>query len=176
MPNPPPCLCASSCDASRREFIKRGAGTVSAGVAYAMGSTGAVAADAKAAPAPVVDVAPVDALKEHGTLAFNYPDVNSPALLLRLPQAAPGGVGPGSSIVAFSSLCTHKGCPVSYRAQHKLLVCPCHWSTFDPGKKGQLVVGQASQALPQIELRLKDKMVQAVGIQGLIYGRHTNIV
>jgi arsenite oxidase small subunit len=97
-------------------------------------------------------------------------------VLLRLKSPAQGGIGPGSSIVAFSSLCTHKGCPVSYRPEHKLLICPCHWSTFDPVKSGQMVIGQGSQALPQIELRLKENVIQAVGISGLIYGRQTNIL
>ena len=87
-----------------------------------------------------------------------------------------GGVGPDSSIVAFSSLCTHKGCPVVYRPEHRLLICPCHWSTFDPAKAGGLVIGQASQALARIELRIESGMAVATGVDGLIYGRHTNLV
>ena len=70
-------------------------------------------------------------------------------------EAALGGVGPDSSIVAFSTLCTHKGCPVAYRPEHRLLICPCHWSSFDPAKAGGLVIGQASQALARIELRIE---------------------
>ena len=109
-------------------------------------------------------------------IPFTYPDANSPAVLLRLRQPAPGGVGPNDAIVAYSSLCTHKGCPVAFRPERKLLICPCHWSSFDPGKAGQMVIGQGSQALPQIALRVNGAMVQATGVTGLIYGRETNIL
>ena len=73
-------------------------------------------------------------------------------------------------------LCTHKGCPLNYVADRKSLVCPCHWSSFDPSKGGRLVIGQASQSLPQMQLDIQDGMVRAVGLDGLIYGRHTNIL
>ena len=156
---------------SRREFIKIGsATTLASGLAPAM-----AAAPAKAAY-PVVNVAELSAIKTDTPIAFTYPDENSPAVLLRMKQGATGGVGPGNSIVAFSTLCTHKGCPVSYRAERKLFICPCHWSSFDPAKAGQMVIGQGSQALPQIALRVQGGTVQAVGIDGLIYGRHTNIL
>ena len=91
-------------------------------------------------------------------------------------EEVPGGVGPDSSVVAYSTLCTHKGCPVSYKPEHHLLICPCHWSTFDPAREGGLVIGQASQALARIELRVESGMAVAVGVDGLIYGRHTNLV
>jgi arsenite oxidase small subunit len=120
--------------------------------------------------AQLVDLAP------GATLDFAYPDDDSPALLIRLPEPADGGIGPEGDIVAYSILCTHKGCPVSYKAAHKMLICPCHWSTFDPAKAGALVIGQASQGLPRIQLRIAGDKVQAVGVDGLIYGRHTNIL
>ena len=56
-----------------------------------------------------------------------------------------------------------------------MLICPCHWSSFDPAKAGRMVIGQASEPLPQITLRVMGDKVQAVGVSGLIYGRHTNI-
>ena len=65
---------------------------------------------------------------------------------------------------------------MAYRPERKLLICPCHWSSFDPAKAGQMVIGQASQALPQIALRLQGNTVQAIGIEGLVYGRHTNVL
>ncbi|MEO5882076.1 MAG: arsenate reductase (azurin) small subunit [Caldimonas sp.] len=173
----PDCGCTQPCDAQRRAFIKVGAGTLSAGVAYAIAPMPAYGAEGAGSPSsPTVNVTPLDAVRENTVLPFSYPDTDSPAVLLRLKGPAQGGVGPGSSIVAFSVLCTHKGCPVSYRPEHKLLICPCHWSTFDPVKGGQMVIGQGSQALPQIELRVKDGVIQAIGINGLIYGRQTNIL
>ena len=125
---------------------------------------------------PVKPIVELDALAPGATVPFTYPDERSPALLLRMHAPASGGVGPDSSIVAFSSLCTHKGCPVIYRPEHRLLICPCHWSTFDPMKSGGLVIGQASQSLPRVELRIESGVIAAVGVEGLIYGRHTNLV
>ncbi len=127
-------------------------------------------------PYPVTKVADLQALKVGVPLPFSYPDASSPAVLLRLPQAAAGGIGPGNSIVAFSLLCTHKGCPVAYRPERRLLICPCHWSSFDPAKSGQMVIGQGSQPLAQIQLRLTDQAIVAFGVDGLIFGRHTNMV
>ncbi len=58
----------------------------------------------------------------------------------------------------------------------KLLICPCHWSTFDPAKAGRMVIGQASQGLPQIVLKVEGDTVLATGVEGLIYGRQTNVL
>ena len=159
---------------TRRQFIQTtgaaGVGAAAAGVVR----PGPAAADT--AGYPVKPIIALAELSPETTLPFTYPDDRSPALLLRMSAEVLGGVGPDSSIVAFSSLCTHKGCPVSYKPEHRLLICPCHWSTFDPEKAGSLVIGQASQALPRIELRIESDMVVATGVEGLIYGRHTNLV
>ena len=159
---------------TRRRFIQS---TGAAGVgAAASGVIPARVAAAETAAYPVKPIVALDELAPGTAVAFTYPDDRSPALLLRMPEEVLEGVGPDASIVAFSSLCTHKGCPVSYRPEHRLLICPCHWSTFDPEKAGSLVIGQASQALPRIELRVESGMVVATGVEGLIYGRHTNLV
>jgi arsenite oxidase small subunit len=124
---------------------------------------------------PVVDIAPLSDIGVGAEIAFAYPDDESPAVLLRLERAAEGGIGPGQSIVAFSVLCTHKGCPVGFKKSHNMLLCPCHWSSFDPAKGGRMVIGQATEPLPQIALQLENGVVRAIGISGLIYGRYTNI-
>jgi arsenite oxidase small subunit len=162
----------------RREFIVAGAaGAAGLVAAQALpGRVRAAAGSGEPAVYPVVEVARLADLAPGATLDFTYPDDDSPALLIRLTEPAEGGIGPEGDIVAFSILCTHKGCPVSYKAAHKMLICPCHWSTFDPAKAGALVIGQASQGLPRIQLRIAGESVQAVGVDGLIYGRHTNIL
>ena len=164
----------SSRGQSRREFLQvSGAGVAGVAASIAVPPSPAPAAEGRY---PVVDVVAVRDVPPGSVRTFTYPDAGSPALLIRLGEAAPGGVGPSRDIVAYSALCTHKGCTVGYKAERKLLICPCHWSVFDPAKAGTLVIGQASQQLPQIELRVERGMIQAVGISGLIYGRHTNIL
>ena len=163
----------------RRNFLKGGV----AGLVAASG----LAVDSKQADAgtgtteksdlyPKLEIVAIDSIGPKAEIHFEYPDENSPAVLLRLDQPAEGGIGSNKDIVAFSLLCTHKGCPLNYIKDRNALVCPCHWSSFDPGKSGRLVIGQASQSLPQMELDIKDGIVRAVGVDGLIYGRHTNIL
>ena len=158
---------------NRRDFIKTGAaGLAAATVASVAPPTSA----SQTTDYPAIDVAELDTLEPGAEVAFEYPDARAPSVLLRLREAVPGGVGPGKDIVAYSLLCTHKGCSVNFLSERQMLVCPCHWSSFDPAKKGRLIIGQASQSLPMIELEVRGGMVRAVGMDGLIYGRHTNIL
>jgi arsenite oxidase small subunit len=159
---------------TRREFVQlTGAGT--AALTAAGLPVASPAAQAKTGY-PVQDLASLASLAPGDAVGFNYPDENSPALLIRLTDTAVDGVGPDQSVVAYSILCTHKGCPVTFKPEQRMLICPCHWSTFDPARSGSMVIGQASQALPRIELSVEGDMVRATGIVGLIYGRHTNIL
>jgi ubiquinol-cytochrome c reductase iron-sulfur subunit len=70
-------------------------------------------------------------------------------------------VGDGDrGVVAYSKICTHAGCAIAlYRkptfpdVQPKpALVCPCHYSTFDPADGGSVIFGPAGRALPQLPL------------------------
>ena len=63
-------------------------------------------------------------------------------------------------IVAYSKICTHAGCAIAlYRKPtfpvvepHAALVCPCHYSTFDPARAGAVIYGPAGRPLPQLPL------------------------
>ncbi len=56
-------------------------------------------------------------------------------------------------IVAYSKLCTHTGCPVGlYQAQQRLLLCPCHQSTFDVLDGAEPIFGPATRPLPQLPI------------------------
>jgi arsenite oxidase small subunit len=160
---------------SRRQMLSL---SLAAGVAA--GTGGASEANSQPSPsdakAPELEIGKLDDIKPGTVVEFDYPDDNSPAILLRLDGPVEGGVGPDQSIVAFSRLCTHKGCPLDWNADQKMLICPCHWSSFDPALKGRMIIGQASQGLPQITLRISEGNIRAVGVEGLIYGRYTNIL
>jgi ubiquinol-cytochrome c reductase iron-sulfur subunit len=68
-------------------------------------------------------------------------------------------------ILAFSKVCTHAGCAVGLYRKPKYpptqpppgLVCPCHYSTFDPAKGGEVVFGPAGRPLPQLPLVIDPK-------------------
>ena len=85
-----------------------------------------------------------------------------------------------SDVVAFSDICTHMGCPLgaSYNGQHKMLgPCPCHFTTFDLTRRGLVVIGQATDDLPQIQLTVDDATgdIFATGVMGLSYGYRSNL-
>ncbi|MBM3581105.1 MAG: arsenate reductase (azurin) small subunit [Alphaproteobacteria bacterium] len=161
---------------NRRDFLIVGVAGAVGLPAFPRVAAAASVTPASASEGRVIDVAKLADVRPGAALSFTYPDPESPALLVALGGPAQGGVGPGESVVAFSQLCTHKGCPVNYLSERKMFVCPCHWSSFDPAKGGQMIIGQASGPLPQIRLRVRDGIVQATGVDGLIYGRHTNIL
>jgi arsenite oxidase small subunit len=58
-------------------------------------------------------------------------------VLIKLGRKVDGGGGPDGDIVAFSTLCPHKGYPLGYVAADKTLNCPGHYSRFDCEKGGQ---------------------------------------
>jgi ubiquinol-cytochrome c reductase iron-sulfur subunit len=67
-------------------------------------------------------------------------------------------------ILAFSKICTHAGCAIAlYRnpkfpteEPHPALVCPCHYSTFDPFTGGTVTYGPAGRPLPQLPLMVDE--------------------
>ncbi|MFN4233024.1 arsenate reductase (azurin) small subunit [Thermus sp.] len=122
-----------------------------------------------------VKVADLTSLAPLKPVNFTYPDENSPAVLLDMGRPTYMGVGPRKSIVAYSVLCQHMGCPTSFDPERRLLVCPCHMSLFDPSRGGLCLEGPAISRLPRILLQVAEGSVYAVGVAyGLIYGRASN--
>lgn len=166
----------------RREFFRKGAG-VAAGAAAAM--TGVASADAATTesgrttlPYKPKPVGKVETLAENAPVRFTYPDAASPCVLIKMGKAVPGGVGPDSDIVAYSTLCTHMGCPVTYDGATRVFKCGCHFSQFDAEMSGQMICGQATENLPMVQLKVGagDGSISAVGVSGLIYGRQSNVL
>jgi len=120
---------------------------------------------------------------EEGAFYTAYPEgasqdlIGSPLVVVRLPPAkvklprarrrwAPLG------IVAYSKICTHAGCAIAlYRKPtfaavdpRPALVCPCHYSTFDPATGGTVMSGPAGRDLPQLPLGIAaDGTLHALG-------------
>jgi ubiquinol-cytochrome c reductase iron-sulfur subunit len=103
--------------------------------------------------------------------------LGSPLVVVRLEPArlelppgrsdwAPGG------ILAYSKICTHAGCAVTlYRrplyeptSARPALICPCHYSTFDPARGAAVLFGPAGRPLPQLPLAIgRDGALRAAG-------------
>jgi len=156
---------------SRRQFLHSSAATMALAL---MGLTGK-AESATGKKYPSVKIGNIRELKAGEPVQFTYPDSSSPCTMVMLNNEAIGGIGPVRNVVAFSSLCPHMGCPVSYR--NGRFVCGCHYSMFDAAKNGQTYQGLASQWLAQVTLRIDNPSgnIYAEGIEGLVYGRIGNL-
>jgi ubiquinol-cytochrome c reductase iron-sulfur subunit len=113
-----------------------------------------------------------DAIQE-GAFYTAFPEgadkdaIASPLVIVRLPPQeislpperdgwAPEG------ILAYSKICTHAGCAIAlYRnplfqpvEPDHALVCPCHYSTFDPAAAGKVLFGPAGRPLPQLPITI----------------------
>jgi arsenite oxidase small subunit len=154
---------------SRRGLFAAGAAGATAVVA------GVEAVDAEARSYPRLRVVALSRLRINRAVPFDYPLKGQSNLLVDLGSAVPGGVGPKKSIVAFSALCQHMGCPVGYDRGRREFVCPCHQSRYDPERKGSIIQGVATRALPRVHLEVRSGAVYAVGVDGLIYGYRTNL-
>jgi Rieske Fe-S protein len=66
----------------------------------------------------------------------------------------------GSSIQAFSAVCTHQGCTVA-SVQDGRISCACHGSVFDSGT-GAVLQGPAQRPLAPVEVGLVDGSIVTV--------------
>ncbi len=107
----------------------------------------------------------------------NPEEIGSPLVVIRvdptklkLPEGRASWAPEG--ILAYSKICTHAGCAVAlYRKPtfpvlepQDALVCPCHYSTFDPFTGGTVIYGPAGRPLPQLPLEIDpDGNLRAAG-------------
>jgi ubiquinol-cytochrome c reductase iron-sulfur subunit len=120
--------------------------------------------DEKGEPLAAADVSEgafLTAFPEHADpedLASSLIVIRLASAELRLPTER--GAWAPEGVLAFSKICPHAGCAISmYRyplfaphAPGPALVCPCHYSTFDPRTGGTLLFGPAGRDLPQLPL------------------------
>lgn len=131
-------------------------------------------------------------------LTFAYPLRNEPNFLINLASSpganngaanVVGGVGPTKSLVAFSAICQHLGCPapaISYYppvgppdgcvgqpggtpgGKEFYLHCTCHGSTYDVTNGAANLTGPAVLPLPQVTLEWdpSDDSIWATGVTG----------
>ncbi len=173
----------SRCDklmhAGRRAFFARTAtAAVGAAATLAIPTVAARAAPSLAlVNYPSTKLANVHDLKVDEPVDIAYPDADSPGVLLKLGIRVDGGAGPDGDIVAFSTLCPHKGFPLNYGPGDRTLSCPGHYSRFDVEKGGLQIFGHATQNLPQFRLVIdQNGDIYAVAVDELIYGRLSNVL
>lgn len=170
--------CRKMVDVGRRQFLKGGAMATAGAAALAVsGGTRAEASPGARVKYPATRLANISDLRENEPFDVAYPDEDAPGVLLKLGKPVEGGVGPDGDIVGFTTICPHKGYPLSYNPADRSFNCPGHYSRFDPEAGGQQIWGQATQNLPQYQLRVDDKGdIYAEGVDELLYGRVSNVL
>jgi arsenite oxidase small subunit len=157
---------------TRRQALRgTGAVTLAGGTAVLVAACGGGGKPAY----PRVTITKLSNIHPKTPISFSYPAQGQPSVLVDVGQAVPEGVGPMGSIIAYSALCQHMGCPVVYKGDTGEFVCPCHQSRYDPGRLGSIVQGVAMLPLPRVLLEVSNGSVQAVGVDGLIYGYRDNL-
>jgi cytochrome b6-f complex iron-sulfur subunit len=85
-------------------------------------------------------------LKPNSGTVFQFG--NQPALLVRTPEG---------SLRAFSAICTHLGCTVSYEPGSKSIWCPCHNGIYD--LHGKAIGGPPPRPLPEYKVNQRNGTV-----------------
>jgi arsenite oxidase small subunit len=170
--------CNKLVEVGRRQFLRGGFAAAAALPVASLTTTQAKAASNGALlDYPSTKLANLKDLKPNEPKEVSYPDADAPGVLLKMGKAVQGGVGPDNDIVGFSTICPHKGFPLTYNAERKTLNCPGHYSVFDCEAGGQQTWGHATQNLPQYMLRVDDKGdIYAEGVDELLYGRMSNVL
>ena len=66
-----------------------------------------------------------------------------------------------NSFVAFSAVCTHLGCNVTWDAKRKQIICPCHAGVFD--LNGNVVSGPPPKPLPPLKVTVTEGVIYLGG-------------
>lgn len=67
-------------------------------------------------------------------------------------------------VVAYSAICTHQACPVSFwKKKQQRLYCSCHGSQFDPKDGGKRTSGPAKRRLAMLPLTMEDGTLKVAG-------------
>ena len=88
-------------------------------------------------------------LKVGATYNFTHSSQGVPAVLFRTK----------AGVFAYSAICTHQGCTVSYNSTSKHLKCPCHGAEFDPANGAKAGAGPTQTPLSKIKVAVSGAWV-----------------
>jgi menaquinol-cytochrome c reductase iron-sulfur subunit len=104
-------------------------------------------------------VGSVEAFKVGATVAVTFPNATSvtwdgsagrtAAWLRRMKD---------QEFVAFAISCTHLGCPVQWKEDANLFMCPCHGGVYY--SNGEVAGGPPPRPLPRYNVRVRDGQVE----------------
>jgi Rieske Fe-S protein len=155
-------MCVVRRDISRKKFIRMGAalgaGSAGAVALVGCGNTGTASLPSRteneaqnegepATVSPGEVIAATDEVEPNSAVPFINAETGAPEVLIRLPKG---------ELVAYSAVCTHQACIVSYQPQTEKLACPCHGGVFDPAKDAAVVSGPPPTPLPEVDFEVRD--------------------
>ncbi|MGB3683164.1 MAG: Rieske 2Fe-2S domain-containing protein [Rubrobacteraceae bacterium] len=146
---------------TRRKFIRTvavlGAGAAGVSVLAGCGNAGTASLPAgtagkgePAAVSPGEAIAATDEVEPNSAVPYTNAETGAQEVLIRLPN---------EDLVAYSAVCTHQACIVSYQPQTEKLACPCHGGVFDPAKDAAVVSGPPPTPLPDVAFEVRDGKV-----------------
>jgi len=148
-------------DASRRAFLDaagKAAGVAVASLVVAAGAAPTIArregSGAAGNGAGRRQVGYLRQLRVGQAAPFQLPGSGEPAIMIRLAD---------DQLVAYSAICTHAKCIVSFDPDSRLLLCGCHGAEFDPRRGAAVVTGPAPRPLPRVQLRVDRDAVYVHG-------------
>ena len=113
-------------------------------VAIAPNITGAAQQDSLAVYPPR-KIEGAETLLPGGSLYFNYPTRNDPAVLLRSSDG---------EYKAYSRRCSHAGCSVEFEPSSRCLRCPCHQGAYET-RMGYVMFGPPRRPLDEIIVQMR---------------------
>lgn len=85
--------------------------------------------------------------------AISAEEVAEGGFLTGLIQGSPAVVfRRNQELVAFSTVCTHLGCIVSYESEDEVFVCPCHGGEYDV--EGNVLDGPPPKPLTRLQVKI----------------------
>ena len=102
-------------DVGRRRFLS-GAGMAAAGAAVTAVipvGEGKAAVPTARVVYPSAKLGNIKDLKPNEPMDVAYPDADAPGVLIKLGKRVPGGVGADGDVVGFTTICPHKGYPLT---------------------------------------------------------------
>lgn len=189
--NETPCACCTETPIDRRDVLVAAAALLMAGVGPAFAGDDNPAA---LRPQPGDCFTPVSA-KDGRKIALADLKIGAPPVVAYPVDPASGVVRKGSRInqvllakidpnlipeemkaasvdgvVAYSSICTHNGCPVTVlRPDQRSVICNCHGSIFDLADAGKVLQGPALRRLAHLPVSLAgEELVVAGNFSGAV--------
>ena len=93
-----------------------------------------------------VEVGPESEFRPGSGTIFRFGD--KPGILIR---------GPDGSLAAYSAVCTHLGCTVGYRPDHKDIYCACHGGVYN--LNGKNIAGPPPKPLEKYHVKVENGKV-----------------